>query len=400
MKPSAAQIDEYIDEHIDEYYDVIVVGLGAMGSATLEQLSRTGHKVLGIEQFHSPHHQGSSHGETRIIRQAYFEDPRYVPLLQRAYTLWQDLETRAKRVGHLSSAPLLRLSGGLMLGPAHGTLIQGTLDSVKSHQLPHDFLSSTTLQHHPYWQVPADYAGVYEAQAGVLWPEHCIATQLKLAESQGATLWQNTRLLHWQADPKPTLQVEREGKRYWLKARRLILTTGAWIANHYPPAAHELQVTRQSLFWFKPPNKTQKALTQLPIFLLEMSPEAYLYGFPLDNGRLKVALHQPGSPLEPEDLPQQAISTAEIQEMRDWLSRYLKWPVGDCVQTAVCMYTNTPDGHFRWYTSPDMPQVLALSACSGHGFKFASVMGELCKQWALDEPIAYDLSLFQPKHIR
>lgn len=368
-------------------YDVVVVGLGAMGASALECLSRTGLKVLGIEQFTSPHARGSSHGETRIIRQAYFEDPRYVPLLQRAYTLWQDLEKRA-------SEQLLHLTGGLMLGPEDGELIQGTLHSVRTHHLPHTYHEHAQLAQHSVWDLPEHYTGVYETQAGYLLPERCIAAQLRLAATQGAECWQNTPLYHWQPRA-PYIQLETG--RGPVKTRRLILTTGAWLTQHYPPARPELKVTRQSLFWFEPPPDSQSALAALPIFLLEMAPTAFLYGFPLQNGRFKVALHQPGPSLAPEALPQQQVAPEEIAEMSQWLSQYLKIPVGPCVHTTVCMYTNTPDGHFRWYTPPEHPQVLALSACSGHGFKFASVMGELCRQWAMNTPQAYDLSLFSPQ---
>lgn len=367
-------------------YDVVVVGLGAMGASALEHLSRAGLKVLGIEQFESPHTRGSSHGETRIIRQAYFEDPRYVPLLQRAYTLWQNLEQRA-------GESLLHLTGGLMLGPEDGELIQGTLNSVRTHDLPHSYHGPSAWQDNPLWQVPEGYAGVYEQQAGYLLPERCIASQLRLAAAQGAEVWQNTAVQSWQhaTDVKPVVIHTDRGE---VHTHKLILSTGAWMPHTYAPAREELQVTRQSLFWFAPPAASREALADLPIFLLEMAPTAFLYGFPLQDERFKVALHQPGPVLAPEALPQQRVSESEIEDMAHWLSRYFKVPMGPCVQTTVCMYTNTPDGHFRWYTHPEQPEVLALSACSGHGFKFASVMGELCAQWAVNAPIPYDLGLF------
>lgn len=371
------------------HYDVVVVGLGAMGASALDHLSQAGLRVLGIEQFESPHALGSSHGETRIIRQAYFEDPRYVPLLQRAYTLWEDLERR-------SGESLLHLSGGLMLGPASGTLIQGTLNAVRTHHLPHHYLPERELQQHALWQVPGDYTGVYEARAGYLLPEKCIAAQLRQATLQKAHIWQQTRVAHWQApsadDTASPIVVETS--RGDVRTQKLILTTGAWMAQTYPLSAPELQVTRQSLFWFKPPPQSEAALSAIPIFLLEMAPEAFLYGFPLRNGLFKVALHQPGKPLDPAQLPDQVVCAAEINEMAHWLAQYLRFPTGPCVNTQVCMYTNTPDGHFRWYNVPQMPRVLALSPCSGHGFKFASVMGELCQRWACEEDLVYDLQLF------
>lgn len=372
-------------------YDVIVVGLGAMGSSAVDHLSQTGLSVLGIEQFQSPHALGSSHGETRIIRQAYFEDPRYVPLLQRAYTLWEDLE-------HRSGESLLYLQGGLMLGPESGELIQGTLNSVHTHNLPHSYLTGEELQQHELWRVPSDYAGVYEDRAGYLLPEKCIAAQLKQAVALGATLWQNTRVEHWEpltTGSSSSLLVLQTSQGE-VRTHKLILTTGAWMPETYLFSAPDLQVTRQNLFWFKPPAQSVAALSSIPIFLLEMAPEAYLYGFPLRDGLFKVALHQPGDLLSPDQLPTQQVFEAEINEMSQWLETYLRMPVGACVKNQVCMYTNTADGHFRWYHRPESPHVLALSPCSGHGFKFASVMGELCKRWVMDVDPGYDLQLFYP----
>jgi sarcosine oxidase len=375
-------------------YDVVVVGLGAMGAAAVDHLSQTGLRVLGIEQFQSPHALGSSHGETRIIRQAYFEDPRYVPLLQRAYTLWEDLERRSGEV-------LLHLQGGLMLGPASGELIQGTLNSVRTHHLPHSYLTGSELQQHDLWRVPGDYAGVYEDRAGYLLPEKCIAAQLHQAAAHGASLWQNTRVEQWEPLPTdstsgPLVLQTSQGE---VRTHKLILTTGAWMPETYPRSAPELTVTRQSLFWFEPSAHAAALLEAMPIFLLEMAPEAFLYGFPLRKGLFKVALHQPGEALVPEQLPHQAVSEAEVREMTGWLETYLRLPVGPCVKTQVCMYTNTSDGHFRWYNDPETPDVLALSPCSGHGFKFASVMGELAKRWACEEDLGYDLRLFQPERL-
>lgn len=362
--------------------DVIIMGLGAMGSAALEQLSRTGLRVLGIEQFESPHAYGSSHGESRIIRKAYFEDPLYVPLLQRAYQLWTDLEQRAQQ-------RLYYQTGGLMIGPPDGSLIQGTLDSVRTHDLTHLYQSDLATDD-PHWNLPADYVGVYENEAGFLLPEACIAAHLQLAQQQGASLWQQTRVLDWQQTATGVIVQTDRGQ---VSARRLINTSGAWMPQTYPRSAPELAVTRQILFWFAPPDPSQFA--DFPVFLLELEPDLFLYGFPthaINQQRFKVALHFPGEPISPQDLPQTQARPAEIEQMQALLRRYLKSDPGPCVQTKACLYTNTQNGHFRWYEDQN---VLALSACSGHGFKFATVMGELLKQWAQQETIHFDLGLFQ-----
>ncbi len=363
-------------------FDVIIIGLGAMGSAAIEQLSRSGLRVLGIEQFVSPHAKGSSHGESRIIRKAYFEDPLYVPLLERAYALWAELEQRARR-------QLYYPTGGLMIGPPEGELIQGTLDSVKTHHLPHQYWPDLARQD-SRWTLPENFAAVFETDAGFLLPEVCIAAQLKLASQQGAMIWQNTPVIDWQ-ETSEGYRVQTD--RGPVSTQRLILTTGAWLPQHLAGAATDLKVTRQILFWFQPPQP--ELFADLPVFLLELAPELFLYGFPthaINQHRFKVALHFPGEPIAPAELPSTQVRPDEIAQMQQLLREHLSLDCGPCVQTQVCMYTNSPDGHFRWY---DRDTLLAVSACSGHGFKFASVIGELIKHWALKEAIPFDLSLFQ-----
>jgi len=366
---------------MSKHVDVVVAGLGAMGAAAVEQLSRSGLTVLGVEQFTSPHSKGSSHGESRIIRKAYFEDPLYVPLLERAFQLWKELEQRAQQT-------LYYPCGGLMIGPEQGTLIQGTLDSVRTHQLSHKLISDLA-RHDTRWKLPADFVGVYETEAGFLLPEACIAAQLRLAALQGAQLWQETQLLGW-SQTAEGVSIETDKGR--VSAKRLILTTGAWMPDTYPKSAPDLAVTRQILFWFQPPDP--KPFSDLPIFLLELAPELFLYGFPtheVNQDRFKVALHFAGEPISPDELAKTTVTPSEIEEMQSLLQKHLNLDIGPCVKTEACLYTNTADGHFRWY---EENQVLALSACSGHGFKFSAVMGELLMLWATGQAIPYDLGLF------
>lgn len=366
------------------HYDIIIVGLGAMGAAGLYQLSRSGARVLGLDRFDPPHQRGSSHGLTRVIREAYFEDPLYVPLLQRAYQLWQELEQH-------SPEPLLQLTGGLMIGEASSELVTGCLASARQFQLAHEALSAEALmQRHPLWQLPTNFKAVVEPRTGFLYPERIISLYLQLARAQGAEVRSHCPVLDWQVLPEG-FAVRTDNAIFTCK--QLILASGAWMPELAPVLKPHLQVTRQSLFWLQPDPAEAFALGQFPVFLLEVSPGVYLYGFPDEGEGFKVALHAPGPRLEPDSLPEQQDSPQDLQAIRYWLQRYLPAANGDVLKEAVCMYTNAPDHHFIFDRHPRYENLLLVSPCSGHGFKFSSVFGDLMAKWALGQALP-ELPLF------
>jgi sarcosine oxidase len=372
-------------------YDAIVVGLGAMGSATVAQLARRGLDVLGIDQFEPPHTLGSSHGATRIIREAYFEHPSYVPLVQRAYSAWRELEVE-------TGQSLLTVTGGLMLGRPDGEVISGALASAAQHALPHDLLDATQLRHrYPQFRLPADAVGVLEPRAGILAPEKAIAAFLGVAREKGATLRTGTPMLTW--EPTETGVIVRTPQERFA-AKRLVLSLGAYVSQHVTAVSSQVQVQRNVLYWFDAAEQgAQFGPSQFPVFIHEISPGLSWYGFPDTGAGIKVGLHQIGDITSPAAI-RRTVDDAEVAAIRAIMRQMLPHANGALRATSVCMYTNAPDFHFVIDTLPDAPQVVLASPCSGHGFKFASALGEVLADLVMEQKPGFDLSLFRLARFR
>jgi sarcosine oxidase len=367
-------------------HDVIVVGLGAMGSAAACHLARRGMRVRGLDRFRPPHALGSSTGRSRIIRSAYFEHPSYVPLVLRAYALWDELAA-------LSGRPLLRRTGGLMIGRPEGGLVSGARRSANLHGLPHELLDAAELRRrYPVLQPDADMVGVWEPAAGVLLPEDCIDAHLGLARHGGAALHFDEPVLGWQSNADG-VQVFTDKGEY--RATQLLLSAGAWIGALLPSMASEISVERQSMYWFAPRERAADfAPERCPIHLWEWAPQRYFYGFPDLGDGVKLAVHHEGERSDPDQL-RRSIDAAEIAAMRELVERYVPAANGALRTAEVCMYGNTRDEHFWIDRVPGQPQVLVASPCSGHGFKFASVIGEVLADLLIDGRTRFDLALFK-----
>ncbi len=367
-------------------HDVIIAGLGAMGSAAAYQLAMRGARVLGLDRFTPPHAFGSSHGQSRIIRTAYFEHPAYVPLLQRAWQIWLDLALQSGR-------ELLRQTGGLMIGPRDGVLIDGVLRSAKQHGLAHELLSADAVrERYPALRPSADMQAVWEPAAGVLCPEACIEVQLQAAQRHGAQLQFDEALTHWTQDGDGVRVITTKGE---YRAKQLLLTPGAWIGSLLPALARSFTVERQVLYWFDPASdQSLFAPERCPIHLWETPAQRFFYGFPDLGSGVKVAIHHEGQRSDPDRL-NRVVSPTEIATMRALLAQYLPAANGVLRSAEVCMYTNSNDEHFWIDRLPEQPAVLLASACSGHGFKFASVLGEVLADLLLSGRSAFDLSLFK-----
>lgn len=368
-------------------YDVIVLGLGAMGSAAAFHLARRGRRVLGLEQFTPAHDRGSSHGRSRIIREAYFEDPAYVPLIQRAYDLWDELQGEA-------GTQLLVTTGGLMIGPRTGELVAGALASATRHGLAHELLSADDLRRRfPLFHLPDDAVAVWEPRAGVLFPEACVRAHLGAAARLGAELHFEERVGRWEVVGSGVTVRTNRG-RY--EAPRLVITAGPWAGQVLAGIDLPLEVERNVMYWFRPiRNAGAFAPGRFPIYLLEYQPGAFVYGFPaMDDEGIKIARHHSGERCTPESIRRQ-VSAEETARIRSLLSRYLPDGDGELVQAATCMYTNSPDGHFLIGRHPLFPAVTLAAPCSGHGFKFAPVVGEIVADLALDGRTRHDIDLFR-----
>ena len=370
-----------------KHFDVIVVGLGAMGSSALYYLARAGARVCGFDAYAPPHALGSSHGETRMIREAYYEDARYVPLLRRAYDLWHNLSRAARE-------DLIVETGGVFAGLPKAQLIAGIERAGREHDIPVERLTNAThAVRAPWLRIPDDMVAVTEPRAGYLHPERCIEAHLRLAASAGAELHTDEEVISWNAG-KTGVTVETKGERF--AASRVILCAGAGMQEWLADAGVATTVTRQPLFWFRP---ARGAATLKTVFAIQIDDERLLYGFPGVNGALKAAVHYGGMPTTWETV-ERRVSEAEANETSALCARFLPGVHGELLRSAACIYTNTADLHFVIDAHPTHGNVLLVSACSGHGFKFASAIGEAASQWALNAATQVDLSLFSLERLR
>ena len=367
-------------------YDVIVAGLGAMGSAVCDHLAGRGRRVLGLDRFAPPHVHGSSHGESRIFREAYFEDPAYVPLVRRAYEGWRALE-------HDVGRPLLRETGGLMIGPRESALVTGALRSARQHGLPHRLLDVREMrERHPQFALDPQHVAVWEPRAGYLAPEACVAAQLERAARRGAELRTDVPVISWRAEGGG---VEVETTRGRERAQHLVLAAGAWMGDLLAGAALRLEVERVTLFWFDPiEDPAPFRPERMPIWIWEHERDRYIYGFPLLERGIKIARHHEGERCSADD-PRPEPSAAAVMSMQKLVKRRLPGAAGKLRETATCLYTNTADQHFVIDTHPECEAVTLVSACSGHGFKFATAIGELVARRIAGERSTLDPSLFR-----
>ncbi|HEX2135961.1 MAG TPA: N-methyl-L-tryptophan oxidase [Microvirga sp.] len=367
-------------------YDVIVAGVGGMGSATCHQLARRGRRVLGLERFDIPHAMGSSHGQNRIIRLAYFEHPAYVPLLRRAYELWREAE-------HLSGERLLFVTGGVDAGRENGRIVAGSLASCREHALAHELVDAEELaRRHPGWQLPADFVAVLQPDAGFVASERAIVAHVGLALDAGADIRAREPMLGWEVTGAGTVRVRTERGAY--EAERLVLSTGAWIADHVPALHAKAVAERQVLGWFRPLEPAHFRLGRFPVGLVEGDPLA-VYVFPewgIPGFKLGVYHHREEK--GHADALSREPNAEDEAVLRRAVRAYFPGADGPVLSLRACLFTNTPDEHFVIDTLPDAPQVIVASPCSGHGFKFASVVGEALADLASGTRPRLDLSLF------
>jgi sarcosine oxidase len=348
-------------------FDVIVLGLGGMGTATVCELARRGRRVLGLEQFAVGHDRGSSHGSTRIIRRAYYEHPDYVPLLHRAYERWFDLEQR-------SGQHLLTECGCLSLGPPDGERVPGVLQTARQHGLSVEQLDAAELRRrYPVFRFDDSVASVLEPGAGFLYVDECVRAYAAEARALQAELHENEPVHSWKATASG-VTVQTACGTY--AADRLVITAGPWAGRVLSALALPLTVLRKVLFWIGTEDDSRFRRDRFPIFLAE-TPEGLYYGFPvLDRDGVKIGRHDGGAAVEPS-MVERAVAPDEDADCRAFLRQHLPQVSGPLRRSLVCLYTVTPDHHFILDRHPEHPQVALAAGFSGHGFKFASVVGEI-----------------------
>ena len=367
-------------------YDAIVIGLGGMGSAAAYHLSRRGRRVLGLEQFDLLHELGSSHGLTRIIRLAYHEHPSYVPLLRRAYELWHDLETDA-------GERLLITTGSLEGGPEDGPTFRGALEAAQLHDLPHEVLDAAEMRHrHPaYAGFDASTRVVYQPDGGFLLAERTTLAHVNGAVAAGAQLHFREAVLGWEPLADGVRVVTGQAA---YEADRLVVCAGAW-ARALVPELDDLAVPeRQVLAWLHPTHVDLFAPARFPVFLIDVDEGSY-YGFPVHDvpGFKFGRYHHLGEPIDPS-VPDRSVRPDDEAVLRAFAARYFPDGAGPTVMLKACIFTNSPDEHFLLGTLPHAPQVSLFAGESGHGYKFASVIGEILADLATDGVTRHDIGLF------
>jgi sarcosine oxidase len=370
-------------------YDAIVAGLGGMGSAAAYQLALRGKRVLGLENYAPVHDRGSSHGRSRIIRQAYFEDPAYVPLLLRAYELWEQLEKETGR-------ELMTLTGGLMVGRRDSELVAGSVESAEEHDLPYELLEAEEIRaRFPAFAPGPETVALYEERAGFVRPEDTVEAHLDRAASFGADLHFEEPVISWDAaSSRDQVRVRTSKGSY--EAERLVIAPGAWAPQLLGELDLPFEVERQVMYWFEPTGGIEPFLPErFPIFIWEPDDGNMFYAFPVQDGRsVKAAFFRAGGvPCTPETIDRE-VREEEIEFIRSYLTEHVPALAGRCLDAKACMYTNTPDLHFVISAHPRYSQVAIAAGFSGHGYKFASVVGEILADLVSEGSTQHPIELF------
>jgi monomeric sarcosine oxidase len=358
-----------------KHYDAIVLGVGGVGSAALLHLAQRGVKALGIDRFNPPHDRGSTHGHTRVIRQAYFEHPDYVPLLIESYRLWRELE-------QLENRSLLHQVGLIQVGPVSGVVVPGVLRSAEEHGLAVEKLTAADVQ--KWWPgllASDDSIGVFEPEAGYLLVEDCVEAHLHAARAAGAEVLTDTEVRTWSSTGREVRVQTNQGE---FGAERLIISAGAWAGELLADLNVNLEVRRKSLFWFETADSNYEVTADFPVFLYEKS-DGVFYGFPkLDARGVKVAEHTGGRVVADPLVVDRTVDDLEKQRVADFLVKHLPGVSPHMTHHAVCLYSMSPDEHFIVDRHPRHANVVFAAGLSGHGFKFVPVLGRALAELVVD----------------
>lgn len=362
-------------------FDAIVLGVGGMGSAACWALAKRGVHVLGLEQFEIGHLRGSSHGESRLIRQAYFEHPNYVPLLKSAYELWNELEAEA-------GIDLFFKTGLVIFGPENGAIVRGAQESARLHDIPLTvFNERDAAKQFPAFQIPPQNIGVYEPGAGWLAVEACVRTMASQAQKHGASIVDHTHVERWEHTDNGVAVHTDHGIYH---APRLIITAGAWSPQFLTGVRDKIDVRRVPVAWFAP----RTPAPAMPCFAYETS-QGFFYGFPPQARGLKLGLHVPGRPVLDPVCLDRTMHSDDAAPLERFVAEHLTW-VNPCIQEhSVCMYSMSPDEHF--IIDQDGSAVTYAAGFSGHGFKFATVIGAILADVALTGSTSHPISFLRQR---
>jgi len=364
-------------------FDIIVIGVGSMGSATCYYLSKRGYKVLGLEQFDITHEFGSHAGQSRIIRKAYFEHPDYVPLLERAYRNWETLEWETDKQVYYKT-------GLLYAGKPDNEIITGVERSAGSYNIDLDQLNiAAATDQFPQFKFPDDFEILFEPEAGFITPEKAIRLYARQAKQNGVTIQSNEKVINWKKEGTNII-VSTDRDTY--QCNKLIINAGAWAGKMIPGLADKIKVTRQFVAWIKTKNDDQFELNKFPCWMIgDHLKHGCYYGFPLldtekfgEPAGLKLAHHFPFQATDPDNVNRQT-TEFDLENLKYCLNKYLPGVFDSILHTKICLYANSPDENFIIDKLPGYEENVSI-ACgfSGHGFKFASVVGEILADLAIE----------------
>ena len=368
-------------------YDCIVLGVGAMGSSTVYDLAaKRGQKVLGLEKFDIPHAEGSSHGVNRIIRLAYYEHPSYVPLMRRAYELWEEIEKMA-------GEKLLYRIGSIDTAPAGHEVFEGSLESCLVHDIPHEVLNHEQINRRfPGYEIPPGHMGLLQEDGGFVLAERSIVAYVNASLAAGADIHARESVLNWETSGDG-VRVYTDRAEY--TAEKLVITAGAWAAEMVPSLAELAVPERQVLAWFQPEDPALFTPENFPVFNAYFDEGRY-YGFPVFGiPGFKIGKYHHLEEVVVPDGMGKNVTREDEEILRDATAKYFPKANGNVMTMATCMFTNSPDDHFIIGVLPDHPQVSVATGFSGHGFKFASVIGEIMGELATTGKTRHDIKLLR-----
>ena len=367
-------------------FDVIVVGVGAMGAQACWQLARRGKRVLGLDRYDIPNQMGSSHGEHRIIRLAYFEHPLYVPILRRAYTLWRELEKAG-------GEQVLYVTGSLDIGAAGSRIVEGSLASCLEHGLPHETLDAKAIMsRYPGIELPNDFVAISQPDGGFIAAERAVLAAARLALAYGAVLRAHEPVVS--IDPVPGGGVRVTSTRGSYEAGSVIVSAGAWVGELLPTLRQLAVPERQVIGWFRPRKPDLYSLGAFPVSNLKCD-LGHFYQFPMWHiPGVKIGrYHHLGETGAPDTLSRDVTGRDE-EVLRAGLARYFPEANGDLIGLKTCLFTNTPDEHFILDRMLGFEDVIVASPCSGHGFKFSTAIGEILANMSEGLDTSFDLEPF------
>ena len=371
---------------LSQEFDCIVIGVGGMGSSTLYNLAKRGRRVLGLEQFDIPHAEGSSHGVNRIIRLAYYEHPSYVPLLRRAYELWSEIES-------VTGEQLLYKTGSIDTAPSGHEVFEGSLESCLLHDIPHRVLNHAQInEEFPGYQLPPGHMGLLQGDGGFVLSERSIVAYANAAMSTGAEIHAREVVSGWEPD-QGGVRVFTDRGEY--TAERLVITAGAWTSGMVPILDDLAVPERQVLAWLQPIDGSLYTPDVFPVFNAYFDEGRY-YGFPVYGiPGFKVGRYHHLEEVIDPDFAIKTVNSEDEAVLRSAVERYFPKANGTTMTLKTCMFTNTPDEHFIVDLLPANPQVVVAAGFSGHGFKFASVIGEILADLAINGETEHNIDLLK-----